>query len=148
MSNSDQDRGKASRGSATTGVRARMERWLGRTEGTERAPASNSPRDGGARLQRTMEAAPSKAPKAGDTTSRAGEPVRTRFRSDRIVSENGAWYIATREGINVGPYDDPETARREARRLAKLLAEQSELGAEAQALTIRRFMTRPTFGKP
>ncbi|HET6472608.1 MAG TPA: DUF6316 family protein [Pseudomonadales bacterium] len=43
------------------------------------------------------------------------------LRSDRCMLRRGRWYIATREGIDVGPYESRETAERDARLLVMML---------------------------
>jgi hypothetical protein len=44
------------------------------------------------------------------------------FRSDRCVLVNGDWFVATREGIDVGPYGTREAAEAASRRIAEMLA--------------------------
>jgi len=75
---------------------------------------------------------------------RAGESSRTWFRTSRIFNENGAWYIATREGINVGPYHDLRRAQIDAGRLISMLEDYAKFGSQAQELTIRQFLDRPS----
>lgn len=54
--------------------------------------------------------------------SRTGEPPSKHFRSERCIQVNGDWYVATREGIEVGPYKTRERAEAAAAQLAKQLA--------------------------
>jgi hypothetical protein len=54
--------------------------------------------------------------------SRSGERPGKHFRSERCVQVNGGWFIATREGIEVGPYKTRERAEIAAAQLAKKLA--------------------------
>jgi len=74
---------------------------------------------------------------------RTGESARIWFRTSRIFNENGAWYIATREGINVGPYDQLQRAQLDAERLIQMLKDHADSGRQAQELTIRQFLHRP-----
>ena len=79
----------------------------------------------------------------GRRPSRGGEATRLWFRSDRVFHENGGWYISTREGIDVGPYQSAGIAHKEAKRLIELLAHSAENGVQDLALTIQQFMDRP-----
>jgi len=81
------------------------------------------------------------------TLNRDGEAVKLWFRTDRVFYQSGAWYISTREGIDVGPYEDAITARRDAARLIELLLQTSPLGEQGQMLTIHQFMNRPRIGR-
>lgn len=75
--------------------------------------------------------------------SRAGEAERTWFRSDRIFRLGEAWYIATREGIDVGPYGTLAEARHHC---AKLIAQLARIDNEAAAaIAVREFNERPRF---
>jgi len=80
------------------------------------------------------------------TRSRQGEDPRQWFRCDRIFYQNGGWYIATREGIDVGPYANADAARRDEKLLIKLLTRGSGNGFTDQALIIRQFVNRPRHG--
>jgi hypothetical protein len=53
---------------------------------------------------------------------RKGEPPRSWFRSSRFFKVDSAWFIATREGIDVGPFESESQARRHGRRLIESLA--------------------------
>jgi hypothetical protein len=49
---------------------------------------------------------------------RKGEPTGgSRVRSDRYAFANGAWYFATREGMDVGPFASREEAEQACDRL-------------------------------
>jgi hypothetical protein len=85
-------------------------------------------------------------PSPAGTRSRAGEDPRQWFRCDRIFFQNGGWYIATREGIDVGPYANAAAARRDEKQLIKLLTRSSGNGFSDQALIIRQFVNRPRHG--
>jgi len=140
----------------------RMGRWLHTPAPATNGPSSDAaPTDAESSLTAEREMVPP-APVAQPTSSvlhqdasakrpaerppaRDGEAERTWFRTERVFRENGAWFIATREGINVGPYDNPDSARRDARKLIRLLAQKSVYGPQEQALTIRQFMRRPIF---
>lgn len=75
--------------------------------------------------------------------ARRGEPVRTRYRSERVFRSGQEWFIATREGIDVGPYGSLEEARHE---IVKLVAILSQIDNEAAAaVVIREFRERPRF---
>lgn len=93
---------------------------------------------------RTTAAAPVPAPEP--LRVRAGEPARTWFRSSQVFRENECYFIATREGIEVGPYPSESAARAAAQRLIELLGEARESG-EACAL-IRAFNEAPAPDEP
>jgi hypothetical protein len=75
--------------------------------------------------------------------SRNGERPGSHFRSGRCIQVNGDWYIATREGIEVGPYKTRERAETAAAQLAKKLANIPD--PNLAALCIREF-TPPAWG--
>jgi Domain of unknown function (DUF6316) len=53
---------------------------------------------------------------------RKGEPPRRHYRSDdRCFMANGAWYFATREQIDVGPFPSREAAEAGVTRLLAML---------------------------
>jgi hypothetical protein len=105
-----------------------LNRWLDRSPGAGRNESVTIlPSDAAPGVQR----------------SRSGESDRVWFRTERIFFQNGRWYIATREGIDVGPFADARTARREARHLVKLLAEARKHGEQDAGLTIQQFIHRP-----
>jgi hypothetical protein len=52
---------------------------------------------------------------------RQGEDHRKWYRSDRFFQVDGVWFFSTREGIDVGPYDFEEEAKRHERALVRLL---------------------------
>jgi len=54
-------------------------------------------------------------------TPRRDEPPGRYLRSDRCLLRRGRWYIATREGIDVGPYESREAAERDTRLLVMML---------------------------
>ncbi len=62
-----------------------------------------------------------KAGAADAGESRAGEKPRLRFRTNRLFAVGDAWYFATREGVDVGPYRSREDAAAGAERLLALL---------------------------
>ena len=76
--------------------------------------------------------------------ARKGERHRPWFRSSRFFKMDQAWFFSTREGIDVGPYDSMKHARRDERRLVKLLAEATN-SAKATML-IHEFKHRPSCG--
>lgn len=41
---------------------------------------------------------------------RAGESPQTFYRSERMYFSNGKWFFATREGVDMGPYDNLDDA--------------------------------------
>jgi Domain of unknown function (DUF6316) len=69
--------------------------------------------------------------------TRSGEPPRPHFRSDRVVLVNGAWFIDTREGIDVGPYATREAAEVAAQALGEMLAGVDDV--DVAKLFIREF---------
>jgi len=54
--------------------------------------------------------------------TRNGELPGNHFRSDRCVRIDGVWYVATREGIDVGPYRSRERAESAATELVRKLS--------------------------
>lgn len=72
---------------------------------------------------------------------RKGEEERTWFRAGRIFREGDAWFVATREGIDVGPFESEEQARQNAERLVEIL-ERTTSPVEA-LIAIREFRDRP-----
>lgn len=69
------------------------------------------------------------------------ERRKTWFRAERLYREGDHWYVSTREGIPVGPYDTEAEARRDADLLTRILAEAT---TEIDALiAIREFRDRP-----
>ena len=71
---------------------------------------------------------------------RHDEPEGQHFRSDRLVVVNGAWFIATREGIDVGPYATRQSAEAAAHELGEMLAGVDDV--EVAKLFIREFRRR------
>jgi hypothetical protein len=53
---------------------------------------------------------------------RDGEGQKTWYRSERFFHVDGVWLFATREGIDVGPFDSELEAKQHERRLVSLLA--------------------------
>lgn len=75
---------------------------------------------------------------------REGEPGRKWYRSERFYQIDDAWFLSTREGVNIGPYKSLEEARHAERRLiAKLVVARS---AEEALEIIHDFKHRPTLG--
>lgn len=52
---------------------------------------------------------------------RRDETATPHLRSDRCLLRRGRWFIATREGIDVGPYESREAAERDTRLLVMML---------------------------
>jgi hypothetical protein len=76
---------------------------------------------------------------------RTDEPPRHHFRSDRCLVMNGAWYIATREGVDVGPYPTRAGAETAARNLIAMLRavdDPARARADVQAFARRRAVAR------
>jgi len=71
--------------------------------------------------------------------NRRDEAPKTWFRSDRVFRVDGEWFIHTREGIAVGPYQDKFAAGVDAELLKSLLVGVEE--SEAVGI-IRWFMGR------
>lgn len=69
--------------------------------------------------------------------NRRHETPKTWFRSERVFRVDGEWFIHTREGIAVGPYQDKFTAGVDAEVLKSLLVGTEE--AEAVGI-IRDFI--------
>lgn len=44
--------------------------------------------------------------------SRKNEADKVWFRGDRCFNADGQWYLATREGVNVGPFTNQRAAQR------------------------------------
>jgi hypothetical protein len=61
-----------------------------------------------------------------------------RFQTDRVYKSNNHWFVATREGLEVGPYRDKETA---AKYCAQLITTLSEIdNPEEVLIAIRNFI--------
>jgi hypothetical protein len=52
---------------------------------------------------------------------RAGEDTRVWFRTNRFFNVGAVWFFATREGIDVGPYESKGSAESDARMLMDIL---------------------------
>jgi hypothetical protein len=76
-----------------------------------------------------------------DPSHRDGEQPGQHFRGDRCVMVNGQWFVATREGIDVGPYTTRDAAEAVASRLASMLHGIDD--AEISRQFIREFMLLP-----
>jgi Domain of unknown function (DUF6316) len=63
-------------------------------------------------------------------------------RSDRCITINGLWYVATREGVDVGPFESKSDAEAAAREIAVKLADVTD--SEAALTFVRQFARRPT----
>jgi hypothetical protein len=80
-------------------------------------------------------------------TSRPGDPPdAVHFRSDRVVHVNDAWFIATREGIDVGPYPTPEAAASAVGELAEILGVLAD--GELARTFVREFQRRHVDAPP
>lgn len=73
--------------------------------------------------------------------SRNGEPDRTWFRSQRIYRKEDQWFIMTREGMDIGPYESADQARKDAQRLIEHL--QDVQSSTEAVLVIKEFRERP-----
>lgn len=72
---------------------------------------------------------------------RSGEAARVWFRTSRFFNVEDVWFFATREGIDVGPYESKAAAQRDANRLLEILR---NTGTEAEGrLAIYQFKSRP-----
>ena len=71
---------------------------------------------------------------------RRDETSEAHFRSNRCVQVNGAWFVTTREGIDVGPYGSKESAEAASAELAEMLSSVDDL--EIARLFIREFRRR------
>ena len=60
---------------------------------------------------------------------RTGEKPRTWYRSDRVFKTKGAWFVRTREGVEIGPY----SCRFDAEIDADLLIRQLQSSGSDQA---------------
>ncbi len=72
---------------------------------------------------------------------RRGEESRSWFRSNRYFNVDSVWFFSTREGIDVGPFDSEEEAKRHGRRLLSLLTRTST--EEESYLAIYQYKHRP-----
>ncbi len=66
---------------------------------------------------------------------RNGERQKSWFRSERYFQADGAWFIATREGVDVGPFQSEQETRKHAARLITRLCE-VETVEEAQRVAL------------
>ena len=69
-------------------------------------------------------------------TPRKSEPAKLWYRSERIFSSNGHWYFATREGIDVGPFESMSLAEVEVGLLTKKLRRSTDVEAMAHIKSI------------
>lgn len=73
---------------------------------------------------------------------RQGEPGRRWYRSERFYQVDDAWFLSTREGVNIGPYKSLEEARQaESQLIARLVVARS---AEEARDVIHEFKHRRT----
>jgi len=71
---------------------------------------------------------------------RSGEESKTWFRSDRLYEDNGVWFFATREKIDVGPYTSLGEAEID---IQVLIASLKDTKSEEDAIqVIRAFSNR------
>jgi Domain of unknown function (DUF6316) len=63
-----------------------------------------------------------------------------RYRSERCVLINGLWYVATREGVDVGPFESRVEAESAAKQIAKSLVNFS--APEAALRFVREYARR------
>jgi hypothetical protein len=76
---------------------------------------------------------------------RAGEDAAVWFRTSRYFAVDDAWFFATRENIDVGPYASKAAAEQDAKRLVELL---NATESESERLrAIHQFKTRPTMNR-
>jgi hypothetical protein len=94
--------------------------------GAAKAPAAAAPR-----IQGSVDLPP----------TRAGEDARVWFRTSRFFSVDDVWFFATREGIDVGPYESKESAQSDAQQLLRRL--QAARNDTEARLAIYRFKSRP-----
>jgi hypothetical protein len=78
---------------------------------------------------------------SGHDTVRAGEDKRTWHRRRRVFNVNRLWFISTREGIDVGPYESVAEAERDCALIRNLL--KASTSEAAGRLAIYEFMNRP-----
>lgn len=57
---------------------------------------------------------------------RKNEPEKTWFRGERCFSADGQWYLATREGVNIGPFSDQRAAQRSISLYLKSLSDRKD----------------------
>lgn len=87
------------------------------------------------RRRKNAEPPPSAAP------VREGEPQKHWYRSDRFFQVDGVWFFATREGIDVGPFNSEADAKRHERKLVALL-KRTRSGQQAHRM-IYEYKHRP-----
>ncbi len=68
---------------------------------------------------------------------RAGEPEKTRFRSDRFYVVDDKHYFSTREGAELGPFDSYEGARQALERYVKYIGPEGENETAARAAAMQ-----------
>lgn len=72
---------------------------------------------------------------------RTGEDAGVWFRTNRYFAVGEAWFFATRENVDVGPYDSKEAAERDAESLLRILRDRA---TESQRrLAVQQFKIRP-----
>jgi hypothetical protein len=62
--------------------------------------------------------------------NRRGESRRRPFRSGRLFKVDNEWYVETREGVNLGPYESREEAERAIESFIKVLTDEGDEAAE------------------
>ena len=67
-------------------------------------------------------------------------PADHHFRSDRCIAINGRWYVATGEGINVGPFATKANAESAAQKIGQLLLDVDD--PEVALTFVREFLRR------
>ena len=60
--------------------------------------------------------------KCVDILLRAKETNKSWFRSDRVFSVGMVWFIETREGIDIGPYNSKKEAQRQIEAVVRMVA--------------------------
>ena len=73
---------------------------------------------------------------------RGGETYKRWYRAERFFQVDGVWFFATREGIDVGPFDSEADAKNHERQLVSLLIKAKSVEEACQV--IREYKHRPT----
>ena len=62
--------------------------------------------------------------------NRQGESGKRPFRSGRLFKVDNEWYVATREGVNLGPYESREEAEGAIDSFIKVLTDEGDEAPE------------------
>ena len=83
----------------------------------------------------------------GSMNYRRGEKETVRYRSDRFFWSQQNWYIATREGKNLGPFPSRDGAQQAVESYKRILRDASSGDRLARKIALEGFSAAVLFGK-